>query len=103
MLDKEFFEVLKYAKNKNIKVLFITNGLLLNKENNVKNLLDINPDIKISLQVLDQTKHKDARGLNLELDRYVNNVINFCKLAKDKDINITIDIDVILMKKKLAI
>ena len=48
-------------KNKNIKVLFITNGLLLNKENNIKNLLDINPDIKISLQVLDQTKHNDSK------------------------------------------
>jgi radical SAM protein with 4Fe4S-binding SPASM domain len=102
LLDKRIFEVLKHAKNKNIKVLFITNGLLLNKENNVKNLLDIKPDIKISLQVLDQTKHKGARGLNLELDRYVNNVINFCKLAKNKGIKITIDIGCNFNEKKIS-
>ena len=102
LLDKRIFEILKYAKEKNINILFITNGLLLNKENNSKNLLEIKPDIKISLQVLDQTKHKDARGLNLELDRYVNSVINFCKLAKDKDINITIDIGCNFNEKKIS-
>ena len=31
---------------KELKILFITNGLLLNKEKNVKNLIDIAPDIK---------------------------------------------------------
>ncbi len=102
LLDNRIFDIVKYANQKKFKILFITNGLLLNKENNIKNLLKFKPDIKISLQVLDQTKHKNARGLNLELDRYVNNVINFCKLAKDEDINITIDIGCNFNEKKIS-
>ena len=65
-------------------MLFITNGLLLNKEKNIENLIKFGSNIKISLQVLDSNKHKDARGLNMELDRYVKTIINFCLRVKKK-------------------
>ena len=74
LLDSRIFEILEYTNMKNIKTLFITNGLLLNKDKNVDGLLNTNPKVKISLQVLDQNKHKDARGLNMELDEYVNTI-----------------------------
>ena len=83
LLDKRIFDILKFCKEKNIPVMFITNGLLLNKEKNVENLIKYGSQIKISLQVLDAKKHKDARGLNLELDRYVKGVIDFCIKVKN--------------------
>ena len=48
--------------------------------------------MKISLQVIETEEHKEARGINLELSRYANTIFNFCELAKDKKINITIDL-----------
>ena len=93
LLDGRIFDILKYTNEKNIPVLFITNGLLLNKEKNIENLLKYGKTIKISLQVLDQNKHKDARGLNMELGRYLKTIINFCLKAKNKShLNITIDL-----------
>tara|TARA_A100001015_G_scaffold148488_1_gene164694 strand:- start:2022 stop:3092 length:1071 start_codon:yes stop_codon:yes gene_type:complete len=92
LLDNRIFDISKYAIDKNFKVMMITNGLLLNKEKNIKNLIDLKADIKISLQVLDDMKHKNARGLNLELEKYVNTIVRFCEKAKDKDLNITIDV-----------
>jgi radical SAM protein with 4Fe4S-binding SPASM domain len=93
LLDKRIFEILKYCNEKSIPVLFITNGLLLNKENNIENLIKYGKNIKISLQVLDENKHKDARGLNLELEKYLKTVINFCLMAKNKkNLDITIDL-----------
>ena len=91
LLDKRIFDILKFCNQKNIPVLFITNGLLLNKEKNVENLIKYATNIKISLQVLDANKHKDARGLNMELDRYVKSIIEFCTKAKNfKHIKIVI-------------
>ena len=61
LLDRRIFDILKYCKDKSIPVLFITNGLLLNKQHNIDNLLKYGSEIKISLQVLDSNKHKGKR------------------------------------------
>ena len=101
LLDKRIFEILKYCNQKKIPVLFITNGLLLNKEKNVENLIKYATNIKISLQVLDANKHKDARGLNLELEKYVKSIIEFCKKVKDMNhIKINIDLGCNFNEKK---
>ncbi len=92
LLDSRIFEILEYTNMKNIKTLFITNGLLLNKDKNVDGLLNTNPKVKISLQVLDQNKHKDARGLNMELDEYVNTIITFCEKVKNSKLDVTLDL-----------
>lgn len=92
LLDSRIFDIFNIAKSKGLKILFITNGLLLNKEKNIEGLLKFKPDVKISLQVLDQTKHKDARGLNIDLKKYLDTIINFCKIIKDTGLNVTIDI-----------
>jgi len=92
LLDDRIFDILRFSNQQNFKTLFITNGLLLNKEKNIKGLMECKPDIKISLQVLDKNKHKDARGLNMDLDNYVNTIINFCKKIKNSDLNLVIDL-----------
>lgn len=102
LLDRRIFDILKYCKDKSIPVLFITNGLLLNKQHNIDNLLKYGSEIKISLQVLDSNKHKGARGLNLELERYLKTITNFCLQAKNKKgINITIDLGCNFNDKKI--
>jgi radical SAM protein with 4Fe4S-binding SPASM domain len=92
LLDNRIFDILELAKDMRFKTYFVTNGLLLNKEKNINELLRLKPEIKISMQVLDNSKHKTARGLNLELTRYLETIINFCKIAKDKDLKVNIDI-----------
>ena len=82
LLDNRIFEIIKYAKSKNFKVLLITNGLLLNKEKNIKGIIENDIKLKISLQVLDSTRHKDARGLNLEIENYLKTIINFLSFLK---------------------
>ena len=88
LLDSRVFEVAQYAKKSGFKVLMTTNGVLLNKEKNVNGILNLKPEVVISLQVLDTNIHKAARGLNLDLDRYVQTIIDFCKKAKNKDFNV---------------
>jgi len=92
LLDNRIFEITEFAQKAGLKVHMITNGLLLNKEKNVENILRLKPTVKISLQVLDTSKHMEARGLKMELDRYVKTIINFCVKAKDHPIDVTVDI-----------
>jgi len=88
LLDSRFFEVAEYAKKSGFKIRLTTNGVLLNKEKNITGIFNLKPELYISLQVLDTNIHKTARGLNLDLERYVQTIIDFCKKAKNKDFNI---------------
>ncbi len=92
LLDSRIFEIMEYAQKAKLPVHLITNGLLLNKEKNVENIFRFKPTVKISLQVLDSSKHMGARGLKLELDRYVKTIIDFCVKAKGKNLDVTVDI-----------
>ena len=92
LLDDRIFEVAEYAKKSGFKILITTNGILLNKEKNVNGIFNLKPKIAISLQVLDANIHKQARGLDLELDKYVKSIIDFCIKAKNKDFNVQVDI-----------
>ena len=92
LLDSRIFKHIEYAQKSGFKVLVVTNGLLLNKEKNINELLRLKPMMKISLQVIEDSSHKDARGINLELSKYATTIFNFLELAKDKDINITVDL-----------
>ena len=83
---------IEYAQDSGFKVLIITNGLLLNKEKNINNLLKLKPRVKISLQVLEGDSLMDARGLNMELQRYLSTILNFCNQVKNTDLDVTIDI-----------
>ena len=69
LLDNRIFELIEYVQSKGLKVLMITNGLLLNKKKNVEELIRLKPELKISLQVIESDK-LDERGLNLEMESY---------------------------------
>ena len=92
LLDNRIFDIIDYAQKSGFKVKMVTNGLLLNKENNVNNIINLKPELLISLQVLDSNIHKEARGLDLDLDRYVQTIVNFCQKAKNKDFNVQVDV-----------
>ena len=92
LLDSRIFQIIEYAQNKNLKVHFITNGLLLNKDKNISELIRLKPDIKISLQIIELDKHFQGRGLNMDLIRYSKTIFDFCNKVKDKNIKVSIDI-----------
>jgi len=91
LLDNRIFELIEYVQSKGLKVLMITNGLLLNKKKNVDELIRLKPDLKISLQVIEDNK-LDERGLNLEMENYAKTIFDFCLKIKDTDLKTTIDI-----------
>ena len=92
LLDNKIFDYVRYAKKKNIEVHFITNGLLLDKDNIINNFLDTKPILKISLQILDSSKHVEGRGLKLEFERYFKKILIFIDKVRNSDLNVTIDI-----------
>ena len=92
LLDNRLFEIADYAKKSGFKILLTTNGVLLNKEKNIEGIFNLKPQVKISLQVLDSNLHKKERGLNLDMDRYVETIVDFCKKAKNKDFNVQVDV-----------
>lgn len=91
LLDNRIFELIEYVQNKGFKVLMITNGLLLNKEKNVKELIRLKPELKISLQVIEDDKLEE-RGLNLKMEVYAKTIFDFCNRIKDTDLQTTVDI-----------
>jgi len=92
LLDNRIFEIIKYSRQKKLITYLITNGLLLNKKKNIDNILELKPELKISLQVLDSSKHKISRGINMEIDEYLKTIINFIKIIENTEIKTTIDI-----------
>ena len=92
LLDKRIFDYIKYAKDRKLEVYFITNGLLLDKEDTIKKLIELNPIIKISLQILDNSKHKLGRGLNMELEKYLEKIIKFLRKIENSDLKVTLDV-----------
>ncbi len=92
LLDNRIFDIVEHAQKNNLKVNFITNGLLLNKEKNISELIRLKPDIKISLQIIEMDKHFSGRGLNMDLIKYSKIIFDFCNRIKDKNIKVSIDI-----------
>lgn len=92
LLDNRIFDIIEHAQKNDLKVNFVTNGLLLNKEKNISELVRLKPDIKISLQIIEMDKHFKGRGLNMDLIRYSKTIFDFCKKIKDENIKVSIDI-----------
>ena len=91
LLDRRIFELIEYVQSQGFKVLMITNGLLLNKEKNIQELLRLKPDLKISLQVIEDSTLKE-RGLNLEMEAYAKTIFDFCNRIKGTKLNTVLDI-----------
>lgn len=86
LLDDRIYEFIKYAKNKNIPVKIITNGLLLNSEKVRKKLLESEPTyIKISLETINKNSFSYARGIKYSYEKYIIGIFEFLKLVLRSD------------------
>ena len=47
LLDNRIFEIIEFAQKSGLKIHMATNGLLLNKEKNIENLIRLKPSMKI--------------------------------------------------------
>ena len=85
----------KELKNFLIKSKFLLDEVdqitFLNKEKNIQELLRLKPDLKISLQVIEDSTLKE-RGLNLEMEAYAKTIFDFCSRIKGTKLNTVLDI-----------
>ncbi len=64
-LYSHIFELVKYIKNKNIRVVIVTNGILLSNENILKKYILLNVDsFSVSLKASSDEKYKELTGFN---------------------------------------
>lgn len=100
MINPEIFEMVKYAKSKNIVVGFSTNATLLTPKNNEK-LLDLNIDwINFSLDSVNREDYKEIRGLDL-FDKVVSNITDYVTRMKRKKKKTLLEITMTCMYKNL--
>jgi MoaA/NifB/PqqE/SkfB family radical SAM enzyme len=76
MLVKDLPQRIEYLKNRNIYVLFNTNGTLLNEGNGEKLLGTGLDELRVSLDAADSSTFQMVRGRDM-FDRIVRNVTNF--------------------------
>lgn len=82
MLVKDIAERVKYLKNRNIYVLFNTNGTLLN-DTNGRALIEAGLDeLRVSLDAAEATVYEMVRGKNF-FAKIVENVRNFTRLQRE--------------------
>lgn len=81
-LYKDYFEILQYARMKDLKVLAFTNGQLLTKEisENIIDLLDI---LAVSIDGYDKKSFESARR-NLDFDQVFENVCTLKNLRNER-------------------
>jgi len=77
---KDFFEILRYSKNKGIIIKVFTNGILVNKQN-IKNLKKFVDYLGFSIEGLEKENNK-IRGSNS-----FRKILSAIKIAKKENIN----------------
>lgn len=89
LLNKDFFEIIKYAKEKNIDVIFSDNFFFIDEKTSEKiinsGINTINPSIDGATK---ETYEKIRIGSNFE--RVIENVKNFIEIKKDKGVKFPI-------------
>lgn len=74
MLNPEIYNILKVAKNISDKVILITNGSLLNKEN-IDKLIDTKLDtIRVSLQGISEEDYLQICGVKINFKNFLDNL-----------------------------
>lgn len=94
LLDgRRVFDYVSYAKKKGLKVLMITNGLLLNKQRNIDRIIDSGVDyVKLSLQTLDRKTFSSVRGIDVDFYKYSKSINIFLSKIVNSNIDVTIDL-----------
>ncbi|MCT7539712.1 radical SAM protein [Aliarcobacter cryaerophilus] len=82
LLHKDLPEMIKLSKQVSDKVTLVTNGSLLNKKN-IDKLIDSGIDIiRISLQGLNKEEYKEISQVNINFEKFVENLTYLYKNKK---------------------
>ncbi len=86
MLHEDLFEILKYATEKNLKVSFLTNGVMVDEEF-VNRLDTLGPvEVQLSIDGHNAELHDDFRGVKGSFDK----TMNAFRLFREKDYKVVI-------------
>jgi radical SAM protein with 4Fe4S-binding SPASM domain len=94
LIDPNLFEKIKYAKKKNLYISTYTNGILLNKNNNYKKLVDSGVDIlTVSVGDIDPKIDSKIYGINIKSSKErwkgINKLIDYFLTKKNKKIHLS--------------
>lgn len=98
-LNKNIFEMIEYAKSKNIDLVTSTNGTFL--ERDAKNILS-SPlsTLRISLDATNSEIYKIIRGSD-KFDQIINGIQLINKLKKERNANITLRLEYVIQNDNL--
>jgi radical SAM protein with 4Fe4S-binding SPASM domain len=89
LMNPELFDIIRFAKNRNIRIGFTTNGMLLAK-NNIENILDSKPDwVNISIDGATKKTYEDIR-VGADFDLVIANVKELARGVKNTGIDVSI-------------
>lgn len=93
LLDNRIFEFIRFAKDKDIPILLITNGLLLSNKDIIQRLIDTSPDyLKISVQTVGEESFNQIRRIKLDYQKYIKGIYNFLSAVRNNKIQVTVDL-----------
>lgn len=93
LLDNRIYNFIRYAKDKKLPVMIITNGLLFNSKIVIDKLIYSNPDyIKISLQTVNPKLFHDVRHTENSFQEYKKGIFEFLKCSYGISSKIIIDV-----------
>ncbi len=98
LLNPQFFDMVKYAKDKGLKVITITNGSLLTEEN-IRKLLESKIDIVfVSIEAAQKDLYESIRrGGNY--DKFIENLKRLVKMKKEGGYQTKFGFAITIMKK----
>ena len=89
LMNPELFDIIRFAKSRNIRIGFTTNGMLLAKKN-IENILDSNPDwVNISIDGAAKKTYENIR-VGADFDVVIANVKELTRAVKNTGIDVTI-------------
>lgn len=93
LLDKRIFKFIRYANDRKVPTLLITNGTHFQNPDCLNELVAAEPSkVKISLQTLNKTIFKKARGIDMDFKKYTAGVISYLNAVIGKTTRVTIDV-----------
>lgn len=89
LMNPEFFDMIRYAKSRNIRIGFATNGILL-VEKNIKNIVDSKPDwVNVSIDGVNKKTYENIR-IGADFDVVIANIKELALATKNTGIEVAI-------------
>lgn len=93
LIDKRIYTFIKYARQRRLPTMIITNALLFSENDTIEKLIEANPNfVKISLQLLKADAFNKARRTEVAFNAYKKGIFSFLRKARYSSIKVTIDI-----------